>query len=90
MTAGPHILKKTQRLQGKERLCTWKIPNENEKTIECGKLKSGEVCFGILKEIGLPEEKVDIKITLNNKNVDLSLLSEETLNKILQSHTDEG
>ena len=29
---------------------------EDEKTITCGKLVGGEVCYGIVRELGLPGE----------------------------------
>ena len=31
-----------------------------EKEIECGKLEGGTVCYGTVKELGLPEEKDDV------------------------------
>ena len=39
-------------------LALWrKEVTDEEKTITCGKLENGEVCYGILKEIGMPDEK---------------------------------
>ena len=41
-------------------LAIWKKSfdlTDEEKTITCGKLENGEVCYGILKETGLPEER---------------------------------
>lgn len=29
---------------------------DEEKTVTCGKLEGGEFCYGIIKELGLPEE----------------------------------
>ena len=33
-------------------LCIWKIPTDEEKTITCKKLVSGEIAYGILREAG--------------------------------------
>ncbi len=39
-------------------LALWKKEvTDEEKTITCGKLENGEVCYGILKEIGMPGEE---------------------------------
>lgn len=37
-------------------ICTWRDISEEEKTITCGKLEGGIIEYGILKEIGMPEE----------------------------------
>ena len=47
-------------------LAIWKGSKEirdSEKTITCGKLESGEVCYGILKEVGMPKEKKEIDLS---------------------------
>jgi hypothetical protein len=38
-------------------LCLWRLPEEEEKKIICGKLVKGVVAFGDLVETGLPDEK---------------------------------
>ena len=39
-------------------LALWKeTVTDEEKTITCGKLEHGEICYGILKETGMPDEK---------------------------------
>ena len=39
-------------------LALWKeTVTDEEKTITCGKLERGEVCYGILKETGMPDAK---------------------------------
>ena len=47
-------------------ICSWKNINDEEKTITCGKMIGGVVEYGILKELGLPEE---IKETKNPKEI---------------------
>jgi hypothetical protein len=44
-------------------ICTWREITDEEKTITCGEFDGGVVEYGILKETGLPEEKM---ITLSN------------------------
>lgn len=59
-------------------VCTWRETEEADRTITCGKLESGKVEYGVLKEVGLPkeeksepeqteEEKVAGRITLEGK-----------------------
>jgi len=38
-------------------LCMWRAPKEDELKITCGKLEAGEVCFGNLVEVGMPDQK---------------------------------
>ena len=38
-------------------LCLWRLPEPNEKKISCGKLESGEVCYGDLVETGVGSEE---------------------------------
>ena len=55
-------------------LAIWKDSKEitdAEKTITCGKLESGEVCYGILKEVGMLEEKKEI--SLSGKEVSVTV-----------------
>ena len=40
-------------------VCWWRKIDEEEKTITCGKLESGVVAYGILKEIGMPVVAID-------------------------------
>ncbi len=40
----------------------WRDKNNEDKLIQCGKLEGGEVCYGEVKELGLPEEKSDKKV----------------------------
>ena len=57
------------------------IPVYNEeKTITCGKLEGGEVVYGIVNEIGLPDEKLIKMITLSNGKK----VSEETVIEALK------
>ena len=45
-------------------ICYWRNIEESEKTITCGKKEgTGVVEYGILKEIGMPEEKVEETLT---------------------------
>ena len=44
-------------------ICTWREITDEEKTITCEEFNGGVVEYGILKETGLPEEKM---ITLSN------------------------
>ncbi len=37
-------------------LCLWRKPTKNELEITCGKLESGEVCYGDLIETGIEED----------------------------------
>ena len=48
-------------------IALWKKEvEESEKTITCGKLEHGEVCYGILKETGIPgEKKTHAEITID-------------------------
>ena len=53
-------------------LALWKKSvKPEEKLIECGRLESGEVCFGELKEIGLPNEKPEINLSGKKVKVEL-------------------
>jgi hypothetical protein len=57
-------------------LAIWKRSSDltdEEKTITCGKLENGEVCFGILKEIGLPEDKKEEEVNLSGKEVEVKI-----------------
>ena len=48
-------------------ICTWKEITDEEKTITCGKLDGGVVEYGILKEVGLSEEKTESMIEIDGK-----------------------
>ena len=50
-------------------LCLWREPKEEELLIECGRLEKGTICFGNLKEIGLPKEEKEI--TCDGKVVEI-------------------
>ena len=41
------------------------------KLIQCGKLESGEVCFGELKEIGLSDEPKNKIVKVKTKSGDI-------------------
>ena len=58
-------------------LCLWRNPTQEEKTISCGKLTSGSVEYGILKEIGLPRKENDKKNELLKKADELISKAEE-------------
>ena len=51
-------------------VCEWRETTEEEETLECGKFISGDIKYGKLKEIGLPEEieseKTDEEIIVLN------------------------
>ena len=51
-------------------LCLWRNPQKEEFVIKCGKLESGEVCYGNLIETGI--EEVKKIITIDNKEIELS------------------
>ena len=53
-------------------LCLWRTPTQDELLIECGKLEKGEVCYGTLKEIGMPEEEKP-EVSLKGKTVEVTL-----------------
>ena len=41
--------------------CSWREISDEDKTITCGKLEKGTIEYGILKETGLEEEKINSK-----------------------------
>jgi hypothetical protein len=57
-------------------ICTWKKISDEEKTISCSKLLSGEVAYGILKETGVVERK---KVTLELTNEQIESLKSQGL-----------
>lgn len=56
-------------------LVLWKKPQKEEMQIICGKLESGEVCFGELVEKGLPKEKKEVN--LSGKEVKVTIDGKE-------------
>jgi len=56
-------------------ICTWRDITDDEKTITCGKLEpmktTDRVEYGILKEIGMPDEKKEV--SLSGKEVTIEL-----------------
>ena len=66
-------------------LCIWKMPKENEKLIECGKLERGDICFGNLKEIGINEENERVSYKIDGVEY-----SESTLRSIIKKATSEN
>ena len=57
-------------------ICEWRDISDEEKTITCGKLEgTGVVEYGILKEIWIPDEKVEE--TLSWKEVTVTVDGKE-------------
>ena len=50
-------------------LCLWRLPEPDELKITCGKLASGEVCYGELIESGLPDEKPDCVVAMDDEEI---------------------
>ena len=68
-------------------ICTWKNIEDSDKTITCSKLISGTVEYGLLKETGEAKKK----ITIDGKEIEISLESFEALKKSLDNdQTEEG
>jgi len=53
---------------------------KNELEIKCGKLESGEVCYGELIETGIEEDDDKVEITCEGKTVKISRESAIALN----------
>ena len=53
-------------------ICWWrKLQDDSEKTVTCGKLIGGEVCYGVVVETGIPNEQKTIN--LSGKEVEIKL-----------------
>ena len=61
-------------------LYLWRKPTKNELEITCGKLESGEVCYGDLIETGIEEDDDKVEITCEGKTVKISRESAIALN----------
>ncbi len=69
-------------------VCEWRDTTEEEETLECGKFISGDIKYGKLKEIGLPEEEKErdesdmVEIKIDGKTKKISRISAKELNLI--------
>ena len=61
-------------------LYLWRKPTKEELEIKCGKLESGEVCYGDLIETGIEEDDDKVEITCEGKTVKISRESAIALN----------
>ena len=53
-------------------VCWWREISDGEKEVTCGKLEKGEVAYGTLEEIGLPDKKPTgrrVKVKLDNGEI---------------------
>jgi len=62
-------------------VCGWRETTEEEETLTCGKFISGDIKYGKLKEIGLPEENkeedfVEVMVGGNKKKISRCLAKE--------------
>ncbi len=64
-------------------ICWWrKLQNDEEKTITCGKLIGGEVCYGIVKELGMPDDKPKslvgkiVEVKINDKQYKAKIIED--------------
>ena len=58
-------------------VCWWREISDAEKTITCGKLEGGRVEYGIVKELGLPDEKPDELVSVKISKSTLEALKKD-------------
>ena len=49
-------------------ICYWRDVTDDEKTVTCGKL-DGHVEYGIVKEVGMPDEAIAKEVNLSGKKI---------------------